>query len=38
MYSIQFLAKSLYPDEFTTIDLETTKNDMLTFLYGIDFK
>ncbi|WP_373483664.1 ABC transporter substrate-binding protein [Acetobacterium sp.] len=38
MYSIQFLAKSLYPDEFTTIDLEKTKNDMLKFLYGVDFK
>ncbi len=38
MYSIQFLAKSLYPDEFATIELEKTKNDMLKFLYGIDFK
>lgn len=38
MYSVQYLAKSLYPDDFSNIDLEKSKKEMLKFLYGVDFK
>lgn len=38
VYSVEFLTKSLYPETFSDIDLEKSKDDMLKFLYGVDFK
>jgi len=38
VYSVEFLAKSLYPETFSDLDIEKSKNEMLKFLYGVDFK
>lgn len=38
VYSVNFMAKTLYPDLFEDIDLEKTKSDMLKTLYNVNFK
>lgn len=37
-YSVNYVAKTLYPDLFKEVDLEKTKVDMLKMLYDVDFK
>lgn len=37
-YSVNCIAKTLYPDLFKDTDLEKTKTDMLKELYNVDFK
>ncbi len=36
--SVKIVAKSLYPDLFKDVDIEKDKNEMLKFLYNVDFK
>lgn len=38
VYSVNSIAKTLYPDLFKDIDLEKVKTDMLKKLYNVDFK
>lgn len=38
MYSVKYIAKSLYPDMFEDVDLEKSKIEMLKTLYNVDFK
>jgi len=38
IYSVNIIAKTLYPDLFKDADIEKTKADMLKKLYNIDFK
>ncbi|SHH91982.1 ABC transporter substrate-binding protein [Clostridium grantii] len=38
VYSVNFIAKTLYPDLFEDTDLEKYKTYMLKKLYNIDFK
>ena len=38
VYSVNFMAKTLYPDLFKDMDLQKTKTDMLKYLYNFDFK